>query len=696
MKLICDQCNINVDDVPNLNHKLNAFNNNDNSPIWKYVTLNFYFLNQLRTSLDGTPPSDVLSVQQTKSLKNVIKNIVGMGISCNLLPNLPTYRKLPGMYTIELEPILISYNRLSATTYGLIECLRCIKLRGVILTECFKPILTAVYQIVYCPLKKPDVDHVENANSFIMTSELHDRFVKEKELFKKELEYLQNSVLKTIYVRETMMLPKNNSPPTWFMKAIGQNLNSIMCSTRGIETIAWAMIDASADYDPNDKAKNWKIFDVISKLILNFRGKTEFKSICDQLIALLNVKDTDGNFVPLFENLYIACMKKLFSVDRDLCKRTFLPTVLDQLDLFVDKDHKFNEDENVTDLLVRTVRLLHSCFIESGSDSLPIELLTPSIEVMVSLYRMTAHSSHGLRNELQEILIRYLCHEANKNPFFDMFLFDIEQSDYKRFRSDIYLENKEGNLTVLKTADVKFGLDINTRGDILVKLCRNKSNLSIDLFVYLLHVLTQHDKYLKSANNKDLLETEAEFVLDETLQRKLAVYQLLSQLAEDRLIQDHIRENPIDIIKYIEDVLNRTLNSGIHKGDDIYDSDEFQTVFTLVMILQALVMNSDNHDHFKRLLNVLQSLYRESTHLEFKNLLKSVIMVVDDTKFKRKPRQIQTKSEFEKALDDVCDPLLPVRGHALMTLTRLVEEKNTEALERKNYILNIFQVVLLV
>jgi hypothetical protein len=50
------------------------------------------------------------------------------------------------------------------------------------------------------------------------------------------------------------------------------------------------------------------------------------------------------------------------------------------------------------------------------------------------------------------------------------------------------------------------------------------------------------------------------------------------------------------------------------------------------------------------------------------------------------------ESRCKQALFDVCDPLLPVRGHALIELAKLFSSSDKEAQRHRNQILRIFQV----
>lgn len=49
-------------------------------------------------------------------------------------------------------------------------------------------------------------------------------------------------------------------------------------------------------------------------------------------------------------------------------------------------------------------------------------------------------------------------------------------------------------------------------------------------------------------------------------------------------------------------------------------------------------------------------------------------------------------SEFEKAWHDLSDPLLPVRGHAILALSKLILARDPETIANKHKLLAIFQV----
>jgi len=60
-------------------------------------------------------------------------------------------------------------------------------------------------------------------------------------------------------------------------------------------------------------------------------------------------------------------------------------------------------------------------------------------------------------------------------------------------------------------------------------------------------------------------------------------------------------------------------------------------------------------------------------------------------KEKRKNKSKETKSKYEEALFDISDPLLPVQGHGLIELSKLIDEKDSETLENIDKVRFIFQ-----
>ncbi|XP_071523872.1 transport and Golgi organization protein 6 homolog isoform X2 [Panulirus ornatus] len=56
-----------------------------------------------------------------------------------------------------------------------------------------------------------------------------------------------------------------------------------------------------------------------------------------------------------------------------------------------------------------------------------------------------------------------------------------------------------------------------------------------------------------------------------------------------------------------------------------------------------------------------------------------------------KPKTSWTRNTFEEAMEDLFSPLLPIRGHAILTLGKLIQKRDKETLSHKEHLLSIFQ-----
>ena len=77
----------------------------------------------------------------------------------------------------------------------------------------------------------------------------------------------------------------------------------------------------------------------------------------------------------------------------------------------------------------------------------------------------------------------------------------------------------------------------------------------------------------------------------------------------------------------------------------------------------------------------------------------SEILESNSTTDTNKPREAELSkhfpestesSELQQAFTELCDPLIPVRGHGLLRLTKLVQSKSPEVNEKRDTILNVF------
>lgn len=622
--------------------------------------------------------NDLLSVQETKKLKTVFRNIVTVGIFPNIVPKLPLYKALPDDYLDDpQEAITIRYSRLIFSLDLLILFVKIEKYRSLIIPEFLKALLVGLYQILYCKLKKPSEqsDHT----GFYMTEAYYKKLLDDRNYFKLHFEYLASSVYKPVYIRETMLLVSKVAP-LWFTKAISAQLNHILLSKKGVEYIAAAMLDGTT----NDSTRTWHTLDTIENLVLDCKKSSNFPVVCEQIVDLLKHKNN-----PLFERIFVCITKRMYLLDAEFCKQIFVKPVLGLLTRFTNKTFKDNEE--ITQDVKQTVRILHSLFVERHGERgvLPINLLETLIIVVFRLHTMV-RPIKSISYDTKDLIVKYLkgCDSENIFRLLDRFLFSINcKVDIKNLQLVI-----EGEKITVKCIQQTIICTPEENGEALLELLKTNVELRSKLFSYLLNCLVEDDKYFKSSSNRDLLEQEEDFIIDEGIQRKLTVFKLLANLAEEKDIQEHIANNPDEIVNYMSIVFKRTVRNELLKNDT--NSEGFETVFTLCMILQLLVENS-NVEHlkpFEKLIDLVQIMIDHCSNRELKDLLAKVLESLLNKEHRKTRKTQRDSTELEMALEEICDPLLPIRGHGLMTLIELVKKKDKDAVERIIYIQNIFKV----
>lgn len=689
---------LNLKPLPNMiwqdfNLPYNKISIHDESVVVKFLCHNFELLRQLSQILDKTSAEDVLSVQQTKTLKLTFNNTIRIGILANLVPVFLFFRSWDDYDAVTEKDALIRYQRLAATVYCILECVKCSKIQHVFFPSHFPFLLCAFYQIVYCPLKKPS-DGSGKQN--IVTESIYKQLLEERDYFKSELNGAVSIVSQKQHVQSLMYMLSEKAAP-WLKTSVTRSLNSVLVTEGGFELIVSAMFHRLGSFDADDTASNWRVLNLIGRMVLSIRQKPVFqKNVSHQLISFVHMEGSDENVNRIFARVFVVCVKKLYLEDPKLVEEEYFPVLFNFFDLFI-RDSEVEQKVDITDRIFKGVRLAYLFFVEEDANIsfLPSKHLNTIIYGLFRVYELAADSSMDiLKNQLQAILIKYIESYEAKHEALDCLLFDLTTPAMTAFKHiSLRLED---NRIMLHSTPKKIKRNHFAAADCFVKLIQNSMDLQFSLFAYFLNCLTQSEKYFKTQSNKSLLDYESDFVLDEGTERNLVVYKYLSAMCEDKNILRRISQNPTEVVKYMAAFLEATIQSSIAKTDDV-ESSGFQTVFAMIMTLQALVTNclEESLFQFRTLLEPLQVLKNQTSNME---LIKLIDCIEDDLaeEYCKKPeKKVEEPSNFEKAVQDICDPLLPVRGHGLLALAKLVEEKDVDVFERKQFVLNIFQVELI-
>lgn len=713
---------------------------NIDSDVDTYLILNFHFLNELKSSLMASDDAlNVLSLQQNKMIRDALHQLIIIGIRFNLQPKLPQYIKPNQSYASEAKTLTSYYNRLCYTTRFLISLLQCDGLRPLIVVVGFDAILNAIYQIIYCPLKKPG----DSSGGNLITQELYDGFKQDQCEFCQLLDHCQEIMPKEIFIKETMLLLRSEC--RWFTAAVNKNLNKMLTAENGLMLITNVLMEPSRDYESNDSTKNWKTIDVLTKLIIGMRTRYGInESVKQQLLKL--VLEGDGSKGP-FEMIFVSCVKNFYLVDKELCRIDLLAPVfglillqlinVDEIAMAVIpfEEHYFlNKKEDVTDAIQRTMRLLRLLFVETtvGAPDLPNCELSICIDAIFRIYTATTHGRsfnatiEAIVQDMETILINYLwkasrgigyndatiLKKINKH-IFDTCLCGSRVTFFYRgvdtrlrphaiflfneFLSVILADNKF--FVSLCPQDIALSNDETLRAQALYKLLKKPDTRISDKFKmsFFLRLLTLFNNPPgTSRKGQSVTEAERKFT---DMSKKLRLYNLLTALVEDKNVQKMLSDDSSDFFDFVGDALTKAIQRGEYRKDNCESSD-FRVIFLLITILQALVTTTCKKKWTKVavVLNPLQTIRDRCVNDELRALATSVIDALEGRgsgitgSAQEDDGEAKCKSELDKAIDDVCDPLLPVRAAGLVTLAKLVENKHPDVLGRKMFILNIFHV----
>ncbi|KAH1010003.1 transport and Golgi organization protein 6 homolog [Dendroctonus ponderosae] len=645
---------------------------------WQYLAYNLYLLKRLGEVLEANDDiRNTLSVKETQDARRSIEEVVTLGIQTKLVPKLP-YR-INQVFTCA-DDKFYEYNLLKCTVFALCDFLHNASLRPIILPDSLKIILTGLYQIGHCVLK--------SQSDLEVNDQLYEQLLSERRTALALLEELEKTIHPSIYVKAIMMMPDRGCP-VWFNKAVYQVLSRIMNSPKGIEKIAVAVLDGVA----NDQTKSWYALDVLFRLIERGKKQSNFLDMCKQVVRLAH-KYYDEPDCFIYERLFVLCTKNFFKSDENgLCTDLFVQSVLEVLLRFTLNNYR-HTNRVITQLVKKNIRLIHQLFVQpSECPSLPVIMLQFPLQVIFKIFLATMENNlfKTTHYECKAILRKFIADQRNDDAIFDAFMFEIYPDHIMPFTNKATLNIDGQDIVVNPTEHSSISpTAVNSEG--ICQLLGTNPDWLSRFFNYLLRCLVHREKYFPKCN-EELLTLEEELA-NPSIERQLAVFRCLATLAADQTLQSRIVESPQEIIKFIKKVLEDGIAANAHTTTN-YESHEFQSIFTVVMILQSLMSNCTRKEveAYQVLNDPLWMIRADGHHEELLEMIYKVLEYLDlgGTTRKNTENLTDDRLKFDTILKQIYDPLLPVRGHALLTLRKLVENRETLVKDRKQAILTIFR-----
>jgi hypothetical protein len=368
----------------------------------------------------------------------------------------------------------------------------------------------------------------------------------------------------------------------------------------------------------------------------------------------------------------VTCVRHLEEKDPKVCSEYFLRKLLKPL------MEPTGEAE-----MTGSMEALYNCFASPGSDQwgVPVRLLGPVGKSLFRLYFSVYRGISYLKLKIEELFWRFLSSVEGENEMchlFEEFVFYTEEA-LDEPEEELYFGYGEGGgvVSVLK----KHLLSSEELSDCLLELILKRDSNGV----------------IKTRMFKSLLRLISE--LDLRLDKRLISAKLLSVLASETEVHNSISEDPLSIIHFLQVLLGRRIIESTS-----YDEE----IICLGLMVLSIILSDTTKERdwqiFSPLVQPLRQLKDESSNPELKVLSEEIYClilshgIVDKTllnpelKMKKEIPKGEVVTECDRAIRDACDPLLPVRAHALRELAKLMMKGDKQTKAKKETIYCIFKV----
>ncbi|XP_076476756.1 transport and golgi organization 6 isoform X2 [Bombus vancouverensis nearcticus] len=628
---------------------------------YRYIYIIIYVLQSIKKN-NSTNDRSLLSVKQFRTLKICIEVITAIGIISCLLPGVGVdmAKLCPRAIVVWKEDIsdLQKYKRLKFAVNSMMELYDDIMFRPPILAQ-IGSLIAALLQLSYAPLIKP----LENT---ILTQEENES-------------KLLNNCPSSICMREMMVILGIKGVPRWLQRETRKYLVQQLMQPNGIISILTIVCENPLDY-----GQHWNKLDTISRLIATSHGinpNEYYKSICSQLLDLLSSTQ-------IMHSATIAsyCITIFHHYNPIVCYENIVKVICDPLLVNSENEEKVKSEEEVE----KCIENLTRCFVtmESKFKQLPSELLMNVAVPLFSLYNTVRQSAYVLKAKLKQLVLLLLYEQPLRNELFAAFLGHNVTNKFGN-----YLKSKFGPAGGIEILGLDRTCKYEEFADTLFDLTFTTRNLSTKLFSYLLQFLSNSIK-VDQTEAQNMLEAVEDTM--EKMEEKLAAVKLLSSLANVSVVQESQVEDPKLMFYFIKLLFNQH----IKKTQDLTADEDCEILYVGLMLVKMIVnekKKSLNWTIFNDFLRFLKECCAFSNIPSQLLMLMQELIELVETKGKPEKKHYQDVSagcevsnRFESVIQDLADPLLPVRAHALVVLTKLIENMDPCTISRKSILLQLF------
>ncbi|XP_063376485.1 transport and Golgi organization protein 6 [Cydia fagiglandana] len=615
----------------------------------------------------------LVSVKNQKTLRTCFQLITSLGVSRCLIPGLGINLSKRCSSAAILHPLTLSdeekYEMLIECTDFFTRCYMVPVLKNIIVTLHLSDYLAALIQLSFAPLKKPGT-----YGHFTMTPELYNRLNIDRKKYLKVYEHLVENCFQPILMKELLVLQgvTDPQPPAFVKRVIAKEMSCRLLAPGGLLSLIRCFIESYGI----DSGIEWKKIDLICKIVAAKHGTASendyLSNICSQLKNILVSNNTH------YLSTAVACVLMLnetypqSEAVQGLVKIIFQTLVYDELSLRPSLPGTIALSAQEVE---RAVNMLHACVYTTKLDW-PAALLHPNLYLLFMI-GVKCTKNEEMKTKIKEILIKLL--ES------------LCQNDVRSTMIKLLFGNDEERVTKISVEEYDAGIAVKFVSDVaeyptkdaleyFMTLFTASSNLTFvrAIFESALQILINLTEKRKAKRNNILLTPEDDpIIIDNIDEKYVDILQLLSEICTYPKVISTLKESPAGVLNFIEYFLMRNFGNS---------DDECVTIALVVLntILENSSVNKDIEKMFSNITPMLKRMAEDDSGLN--NILcKEALSLIKCNK----PQQPETACA--KAIADVFDPLLPVRAHGIIELTKLIDAKNTEAISKKHFIFCLFQ-----
>lgn len=367
----------------------------------------------------------------------------------------------------------------------------------------------------------------------------------------------------------------------------------------------------------------------------------------------------------------------------EICREKILNEIMEPL-------LKKPQTENISEeKLTKCIEDLSKMFlnVDTNVKAVPCTVMIGIALPLFLLSLKAQNSVYYLKNKIDLLLVELLKTKQHQNDLFSTFS-NIESSN--KFGERLFFTaGPKGGFEVSKS-EVEDDFTYKDLVDRLYALTKLDKSLPSALFIFLLENLHKVQSF---GNAEHQLATDVDKIVH--FEKPIVLGMLLTELASDVSVQEETLSNPEPLLTFIKSMFDKdkALEEEESSVEMLYMS------LTLIKVLLSEQERTVNWALFKDFTDFLKNKKDNCASLSdhIKSLIDDLVeMTKKQNKGQRRYEDVSSDSkslsEFEKAQRDIADPLLPVRAHGLIAMTKLIENKDAVAIGRRDALFCFFQV----